>query len=268
MAESYPADEAYPAPARPGPAGRGRRWLIALLILLLVLVGLFVVADRIAVGVAQRAVAERVDRELANKEIQSAPADVGVRGFPFLTQVVGGRYDEISILLHDVAGPIQGHWVRIPRVNVEAREVRAPLEALRSGSGEVIAGTVEATAIITYDSVAELIGEPGVQLSEADGKLHVAAPLTVFGQRFVLRGTANLTVDDGEVLIAFADLTADGLPQNAAAQALVSAFAERISVRFNLPAFPFELKVRQVRPQPDGLAVTAGAENVPLNALG
>ena len=55
------------------PRRRGRKVLITLVVLLLVLGGLIVVADRVAVGVAERAIADQVRQEIAKQGAQSSP---------------------------------------------------------------------------------------------------------------------------------------------------------------------------------------------------
>src|SRR4051812_44061551 len=60
----------------------------ALLVVLLLLVGLAVVADRVAVGVAE----DRVGEQLAAKGGLAGTPEVDIAGFPFLTQAVAGTY--------------------------------------------------------------------------------------------------------------------------------------------------------------------------------
>lgn len=264
MAVDYPTQqETY----RDRPRRRwGRRLLIIAIVLLVVLGGLLAVADRVAADVAEKAIAEQVTREMAKQEVRSAPPEVSVGGFPFLTQVAAGKYESISILTRDLEGPAQGRTVRVPELEVHARDVAASLRTIRSGQGDVVAKTVEGTATVTYGTVADFIEQEGLTLAEEGGKLAVTAPLTVLGQRLTVRGTANLAVDEGKVSIRFADLTADGLPDIPAARALVNAYAQQISVQVPLPALPYGLEVQEVRALPEGLAVTATARDVPLNS--
>jgi hypothetical protein len=263
VAEAYPADETR------RPRRRGRRALVVLLILLLVVGGLLVVADRVAVGVAERAIADQVSQEVAKQQVQSAAPEVEVAGFPFLTQVVDGRYERISILLRDVQGSVQGNAVSLPELDVDARNVTASIDTIRSGQGDVVAETVAGTGTITYESLAKLIDRPGVVLGERNGKLAITAPLEILGQKLTVNGIAELTVDDqGKVGLRFDDLTADGLPNVPIARTLLSNYARSISIDVPLPELPFQLTVREVRPLPGGLAVTADARNVPINSAG
>ncbi|MDG4791521.1 DUF2993 domain-containing protein [Micromonospora sp. WMMD1102] len=269
MADSYPAEDGtYGEKPR---RRRGRRALVVLVILLLVLAGLLVVADRVAAGVAERMVAEQVDKEISRKNIQSSAPEVTVGGFPFLTQVVGGRYDSVKVLLRDVQGPVEGTdaTVKVPELTVDARNVTASLDTLRSGQGEVTAKTVQGTGTVAYDSVVALIDRPGVQLREQEGKLGVTAPVQVpiINQELTVQGTANVTVDGDDIVITFDRLSSADLPDNPVIQTFVNNFARQLSVRVPLPPLPFALQLHEVRPLPNGLAVTASARDVALSEV-
>lgn len=262
--------DTYPAYVETDTRPRGRwarRLLISTIVLLLVVGGLLFAADRAAAAYAERAIADQVRQEVAKQNAQAAVSDVTVGGFPFLTQVLAERYESISIVLRDVRGSVDGNQVTLPQLDVDAHNVRASIETLRSGRGDVTAETVDGSGTLTYSSVADLINRPGLQLSEKNGKLVVKAPLEVLGQKFTVTGTAKVGVAGDQVRIAFEGLTAEGLPAIPAAQALVNAYAKQISIDIALPALPFQLKVHDVQPRPDGLAVTATAKDVPINSL-
>lgn len=262
MAEAYPAYvETDDRPRR-----RGSRLLAGTFVLLLILAGLLFAADRAAAAFAERAIADQVRREAAKQNVQAAAPEVKVGGFPFLTQVLDGRYESIQIVMRDVRGSVDGNAISIPQLDIDARNVRASIRTLRSGEGQVTAETVHGTGTLTYSSVAELINRPGLQLSEQDGKVAVRAPLEVLGQRLTVTGTAKVAVANGKVRIAFDTLSAEGLPQIPAAQALVNAYAKQISINVALPDLPFRLDLKDVKPLSEGLAVTATASDVPINA--
>ncbi|MFD2767655.1 DUF2993 domain-containing protein [Micromonospora eburnea] len=250
------------------PRRRGRKVLIGFVVLLLVLGGLLVVVDRVAAGVAERAIAEQVRQEVARKDVRSGAPTVEVAGFPFVTQVLDGKYERISIVLTDVQGNVQGDAVSVPRLDVDAHNVRASLDTLRTRRGDVVAERVDGRATVSYDSMAKLLDRPGLTLGERDGKLVVTAPADILGTRLTVTGTADLTVTDGKVGLRFDDLTAEGLPNLPLARRLLANYANSISVNLPLPELPFQLTVRKVEPKPDGLLVTADAQNVPINTAG
>ncbi|MBY8873042.1 DUF2993 domain-containing protein [Micromonospora sp. PLK6-60] len=261
MTEAYPAEEKRPR-------RRGGKVLGTLVVLLLVVGGLLVVADRVAAGAAERMIARQVSDELAKQDARSAKPQVEVAGFPFLTQVAAGKYEHISIVLRDVQGSVQGDAVSLPQLDVDARDVRASLDTLRSGRGDVVADSVRGTGTISYDSLAALLDRPGLKLGEQGGRLAVTAPLDILGAKLTVNGTADITVSEqGKVALKFNDLNAEGLPALPLAQTMLSNYAKGISVDIPLPELPFQLAVREVKPTPEGLAVTADAKDVPINSV-
>jgi hypothetical protein len=240
--------------------------LVTLVVLVLVLGGLLAVADRVAVGVAERAIADQIEQEVARQQIETAPPEVEVGGFPFLNQVVAGRYERIGIRLSEVRGSVQGRAVNLPSLDVDARNVRASVQTLRTGQGEVVAETVDGTGTIGYDSLAALLDRPGLELGEENGKLAVTAPVNILGQRLTVSGTAEVTVSEqGQVALKVDQVDAEGLPALPLARTLLNEWAQGISIDVPLPELPFQLTVREVRPLPGGLEVTADAREVPIN---
>lgn len=258
--------ETYPVVEEP-PRRRGRKALIVLIVLVALLAGLLVAADRVAVGVAETAIAEQAKKESAKRDITvSETPDVSIEGFPFLTQVARGRYEKITINVVNAEGPVQGKPVRIPRLELVAQGVKAPLSALRSGQGEIRAEKVDGTGVITYDTMAKFISQPGVVLGEQNGKLAMTAPVDILGAKLTVKGTGTLTVNEkGQVELKFDSLTADGLPNLPLAKALLSSYAKRFSIKVPVPQLPYGLTVREVKALPEGLQISASANDVPLN---
>ncbi len=248
----------------------GRRLLITLIVLLLLL-GIFaVVVDRFGKSFAERLIGERVTEQVANQEATSEKPDVTVEGVPFLTQVLSGEYQEIKIQLANFTGPAgNGKTIRMPLLDVRAKDVRAPLETLRTRQGDNIATTVTGTGTLDYATLAELTDREGVKLGEKDGKLAVTAPLDVLNQTVTVNGTANLEVTkDNVVRIRFEQVTAEGLPDIPLVRNLLNNYAKQISVDVKVPALPLDLVVQKVQPTAEGLVVTAAASEVPLNSGG
>jgi len=248
----------------------GRRILVTLLVLLIILAAILAVVDRIGASYAERVISDRVAEQVADQDAQSAKPDVTVEGIPFLTQVVAGKYEEIKILLRDFSGPAgNGKTIKMPVLDIRAKDVRAPLDTLRSGQGDIIATTVTGAGTIDYATLAQLSGEDGVKLAEKDGKLAVTAPLTVLNQKVTINGTANIEVASGNVVrVRFEQVTAEGLPNVPLVDTALNNYARSLSVDLKVPALPLKLKVEKVQPTPAGLVVTAGAKEVPLNAGG
>jgi hypothetical protein len=251
---------------RDRPRGRwARRILVTLLVLLVVLGALLVVADRVGANVAEQRIADEVQKELTGRGVRSTPPEISIGGFPFLTQVLAEKYESISILLRDVTATADQAGIRLPRLDVEARDVSAPIEVLRGGQGDIVARTVEGTATVGYASVVELIDQPDLRLSERGGKLVAVLPVRLLGQEFTLTGQADIEPVEGKIRLRFSDLDAEGLPTNNAVRSAVNGYASDLSIDVPLPALPFGIQVQRIRPLPEGLAVTATAQDVSLN---
>jgi len=245
-------------------ASAGRRWPRRLLIAGLVLLGplliLLAVADRYAVGVAQSQIASQVTAQLADDDVTANPPKVDVRGYPFLTQVLAGHYPDVHIELDHVTAKTSD--VTLDRLDLVA-DVRATLAQLRGG-GPVTADRVQATTTVGYDSVAALAGMKDLKLSEEKGRLIAVLPLDLLGQRVTVRGVGRLEPDGDKIRIRFDELTVQGGTGGPALANAIKSYAEQMGVDVPLPSTPFALKVTAVRPQPDGLRVTAEARNVTL----
>lgn len=247
------------------------RILVRLLIPLALILVLLVVVDRVAAWQGQRVVADQVDAELASNGIDSAPSEVTIEGVPFLTQVVAGRYESVTVRLRDVGTS----GIRLPLVELTATGVTAEVATLLQREGPVDAERVAGTATVGYASVAalpELEDEFGdgvgdVELSPgADGRLRIRLPADLFATEVTLVGTADVTAVDGAVRVEVDSLAVEessGLPPGG--DAVVEEIARRLSVEVPLPPLPYGLAVESVRAGEAGLAVAISAENVPLS---
>lgn len=239
----------------------GNRLRTGLIIVLVILVGLLLTLDRVGAWAAERTVAEKVSQEMTELKISAGEPDVTVGGFPFLTQVVDGRYEEIRILLRDVS--VNG--IVVPELDVYARGVNAQMSTLLSGGGEIVADHVSGTATIGYASVRALINRPGLEVSEQNGKLRLRLPLTVAGQKVTAVAVADAGVANGLVRISVVDIRAEGIQLVPQAQRLLDQYKSVLSVQLRLPPLPFGLRVEGAQVRPEGLAVVASAQGVPIN---
>lgn len=247
----------------------GRRLLITFIVLLILVGIVLVVADRLGASYAERVIGDRVATQIANQKATSEKPDVTVEGVPFLTQVLAGKYQEIKIGLRSFSGPAgDGKTIKMPLLDIRAKDVRAPLDTLRSGQGSIVATTVTGTGTVGYAQVAELVGQKGLTLKESGGKLVGAAPVQALGRTFNVSGAASLTLKDGVVQVRFSDVTAEGVPDNPILRNFIDSYVKQLAVDLKVPELPLKLKLQRVQPTPAGLLVTFGANEVPLNSGG
>ncbi|MFC9256016.1 DUF2993 domain-containing protein [Amycolatopsis thailandensis] len=140
------ARDERPSPGRSAkrPKRRGRGWLIALAVLLVLLVG----ADFGAAAFAEHTISQKTREQL---KLANDPA-VTVHGFPFLTQALSGDYSHITINAQGVAVPPKLNDVDF---NADMSDVTAPLSDLTSGNTKAITiGTLKGEVIIKAADIA------------------------------------------------------------------------------------------------------------------
>ena len=227
-----------------------------LTVVLLVLAVLVAVADRVGAVVAGRAVAA----ELQSSVALSASPEVEVRGIPFLTQALAGRYEDVRVRAVDVpAGEIT-----VRELTAELSGVRAPLGEAVSGSlTEVAVERVDARALVSYDALSRRSGERLLTLSAEGDRLRVRGSVRVAGQTFAAEAVSQLALD-GEVLVIKAEQVRVGDAR--VDRAIERALQGRLDLRVPLSGLPYGLSVTDVDVDPDGIRLTAAARDTVLRA--
>jgi hypothetical protein len=228
---------------------------------LVVLAGLLIALDRVAAWAAGEAVATRVADELATYNVTAAGSQAEVAGVPFLTQVVSGEYQEVTLRLQDVGSGS----ARLPEVQLSATGVTAPAATLIEGSGPIDADRVVGSALVGYGTLAAQTGVDGMELSASDtGEgITVRVPVELLGVQLTLIGTATVRAEDNAIRIRVEEFTAEELPPGAASE--VERLAQRLSFDYQLPDLPYGLEVDSIRSRPSGIEVTVSAVDVPLS---
>jgi hypothetical protein len=252
-------------------ARRGRRSLVVLVVLVIVLGGLFVVADRVAANVAESRIADQAATEMRNRDITSAQEpDVSVGGFPFLTQVLAGKYEKITI---KIAQPKINN-VQLNELDVVANTVRADAQSVLKGTGDVVADKITGTATISWENVRPLLqlaGLPrGVDPSKAELKVvsnqvQLRVPFKINGQNFAVTAKGTLIVNSGEVQIRLDEVGSDAGAAPPFVQSLIKQYQKQLTARIKIPVLPFKLVVNKVESSPSGLLMIASGDNVKLS---
>jgi hypothetical protein len=248
-------------------AGRGRKWGVALGVTVVVLAGLLLAADRIGAYAAERTIAKQAKQQLAARDVQM-PSDpkVSVGGFPFLTQVLRGKYDKVTI---DMTKPtIQG--ITLNELDIAATGVNASTNAVMRGQGQVTADHVDGTARLAWDQVPKLLDQAGISangmtVSANDaGQLVVREPLTLQGNTITVTAIGTLSVVEGAVKIKMSNVQVEGASVPPLVQRLAVAAAGRLGGNIKLPKLPYNMQIQSVKTESAALTVTAFANNVPI----
>lgn len=225
-----------------------------LAVLLLLVGGLAVLVDRVAVSVAEGQVA----RQLADRGGLAGEPGVDIRGFPFLTQAFGGRYEDVRISLtaEQLDRPAG------TEADIALRGVRVPLSSVLSGEvREVPVDGIDGTATLSYELLAAELGGDTTLGREGDG-LRITKTVDLLGRSLPLTASGTVDLDGDELVVEVAEASAAGveIPRR-----LVGQVTDELDLRYPVE-LPFGLRLTDVTPADDGLDVRVEADATVLSA--
>lgn len=217
-----------------------------LLLVLVLLAGCVIGADRGAAWLAARLVATRVQ---STEHLAQRPR-VLVHGTPFLPQIVRGRLRPEPLPVAEVDSTLTG--------------VRLPLgDVLRRSVSQVDADSVRARVMLRYGDLNTYLAGRNLSVAAAGPSLRVTGTARVLGRDFSAAAVSDVAVRDGQVVVTAHRIeTGNSLADTALSAA---ADARRLDFTLRLGSLPFGLRLTDVRVQPDGLVLTADARAVVVN---
>ncbi len=224
-----------------------------LLVTLVVLLGLAVVADRVAVGVAE----DRVAEAIAERGELAGTPEVSVEGWPFLTQAVSGEYDDVRIQLTaaDLGEP-EG-----TTADVRLRGVRVPLSDVLDGSvTQIPVDRIDGTVTLSYALLSRELGTDTTLVPEGDG-LRLTKTVEVLGYQVPLTAVGTVRLDGQELVVDVDGASAAGVDLPGA---VVERAGDALDLRYPID-LPFGLELTGVVPEDDGVRVTGGARDTVLS---
>lgn len=225
----------------------------ALIVLVVLLAGIVIAADRLGLMVAQNEIAKKV---AAQYRLDHDPT-VKIKGFPFISQALEGRYHEIDI---DV-GELTEHGLHLTGATVDLKDVRAPLsDAVRGDASNLVAGTVTSTATIAYKDV-DKEAPDGLKVSAQGPALQVRGPVTMLGMTRNVTATVTIQPTGRSVRVVPQSVTTGG--RQVPLALVQQAFTFTMPVR----GLPADARISSVKVLPDGLRVAATAQDVTLTSL-
>lgn len=241
------------------------RALRILVIVAVILGGLFVVADRVAVGFAEDEAAE----QLKTSEGLPTTPDVSINGFPFLTQVASGELDEVEVGIenYEASTGRSGESIRIADLKANMRGV-----AFSSDYSSATAAGATGTATIAYDELLKAAkSEPTdvglgftarvVGLSDGGkGKIKVAVeidPPALDPQTVSVLSTVSVRGDKVEV-------HADSLPSVGGLDLAENAVRSITDFQQAIDDLPGGIKLDKVEAASTGVEITVKGSNVRL----
>ncbi|EST28178.1 LmeA family phospholipid-binding protein [Streptomyces roseochromogenus] len=242
------------------------RALRIILILVVILGGLFVIADRVAVHFAE---GEAAGKLKSTEKLASTP-DVNIKGFPFLTQVAGGSLDDVEVGIkdYDAATGTDGKTIRIDDLKADMKGV--------SFSGDYSSATADSatgTATISYSELLKTAKSqptevaPGITariVGLSDGgngkiKVMVEGTISALGIKHTVPVLSSVTVENDKVQVH-----ADSLPRLGAAAIADSRIREITDFQQAVDQLPGGIKLDKVQAAANGVEITVKGSDVKL----
>jgi hypothetical protein len=226
-----------------------------LLTTLVVLVVLAVAADRVALVVAERAVAAQLQ---ASGGLSTRP-HVSIGGIPFLTQAISGRYDDVELSVSDVTAG----GGRISRFDASLRGVEVPLSAALSGSVSTVpVARLSASVLLSYKDLEQQVRDRRLSLSPAGDQLRVTGSVQVLGRTVSASALSSVTLRGSTVVVS---ATRFEVGHTVADRMVSAALGNRLDFVVRIGTLPYGLRLTGVRVRPEGVVATASASGAVLH---
>ena len=230
--------------------------LVVIGVIVAVLLGVGFLADRAVERWAEGYVADQLTEQAG---LAGTP-DVDVRGFPFLTQALAGRYDDVRIsLTADELGQPAG-----TSADVRLAGVQVPLSAVLSGDvQEVPVDRIDGTATLSYELLSDQLGGDSTLGPEGDG-LRVTKTVEVLGYTLPLTASGTVSLEGDEIVVDVEGASGAGVEVPGF---LVDQASDLLALRYQVPALPFGLQLTSVTPAAEGVVVQVEAVDTVLAPL-
>lgn len=246
-----------PAPRPARPQRRSHRWT-TVLVVLLVLVGLVVAADRLGVQIAERRAADRITTQ---QGLTSAPT-VSIIGIPFLTQLASSTFDHVVLDADGVPIAATDGTAVLDHLHMDLHAVHFSQNFERFEIGRA-----DGSALIGWPAVSTLAGGVEVGFDSTDpsglGRVKIMVSQPVLGQpvRADVRATPHL--DTATQTVSFSDpaVAVFGIELPAAlSDTLISMFLKDIPItsQYGLTATGMTVSADGVRIDLAGKNLTVG----------
>ncbi|MFJ7491230.1 DUF2993 domain-containing protein [Streptomyces sp. NPDC097727] len=226
------------------------RALRILLVIAVVLGGIFVAVDRVAVYFVESEVEGRV--QVTGATIGST--DVSIKGFPFLTQVAGDQLDEVDVEITGIETDTNGRRIRISRMDAALHEVK-----LADGYSSATAARATGTAVISYEDLTKAASDGVVVEYGGNGKVKVTGTVDILGNPLSRSVLSTVTLVDGHTLKVHADkVPGEGIP------GLEGLVRKKTDFEREVGGLPSGLKLQKIQPTADGLEISVTGTDVRL----
>jgi len=238
------------------------------LIVVVILGGLFVIADRVAVGFAEDKAADKI----RTTEGLSATPDVSIDGFPFLTQVAGGELDDVKIGIKSYEAATSGAGDSAAKIRIDDLSAEMHGVVFNGDYSSATANSASGTASIAYGELLKAAKSepvkvgPGVTaevvgLSDGgNGKIKVMVEATVLGTKLPqpVSVLSSVSVDGDTVKVHADSVPKLGVELAEGKIRAITDFQQKID------ELPGGIQIDKVEAAPNGVEITVKGSDVKL----
>lgn len=232
------------------------RCLPRLIVMLLIVAVLAAIGD----SAARRLVEGQIAGQVRTAQGLTSTPEVTIHGWPFLTQLASGRFEDIEVTSRQVATGNSPADLQVDSVQARLRGVRVPVrDLISSGTASVQVDSAQVSGVVPYATLSRLLASRlGSTLTDVTVRPRSADSLTLGGS---YRGLAvqlplQLRLTGTRLVLT--------VPADAASSPAVAAVARRVGMQLTVPALPYGLRVRSLQVQDDGLHLGASADRLRL----
>jgi hypothetical protein len=223
-----------------------RRLLIGFLVVILAAV---VVVDRVGAHVAAHVLAG----ELQSDEHLTSRPSVSIGGFPFLTQVFAGKYDDVSVTAH---GYRTADGVTVTTLKAHLHGVHIPLSKALHGSVKTVkVDRVDGTAFVSFGDLSKYVAGKGltVTFSRASSQgINLTGRVPIAGRTRLVHSVVTVSVSRSVVTLS--------------GSAQVHGASVPVVVPIPVRKLPFRFTVTSVTIATNGISGTGRATDVVLGS--
>jgi hypothetical protein len=229
-----------------------RRLLIAAGLVL----GLLLLVDRVTAVVAANAVASQLQD---SGDLHERPM-VSIRGFPFLTQAFGGRYERVELEAHDLSR----RDLRLTSMDVTVTGARVPLRAALFGTVDAVpVESLSASGLVGFKDLAATSDLPEASVEPAGEQLELTARMTVFDQQLTVTSRSKVTLDGNRLVLTPQSVEVQG----GSSDAIDAVLRDRLELHLSVGTLPYGLRLTGVRVTKEGLRLSARSGPTVLQRL-
>ncbi|TXS16857.1 DUF2993 domain-containing protein [Streptomyces sp. wa22] len=182
------------------------RALRILLIMAVVLGGVFVAVDRVALYFAE----SEAEGRISFADAETGSTEVSIKGFPFLTQAAASEFDRVDVTVKDIRASAAGREIRISEIRAELSQV-----TLGAGYTSATASRASGTAVVSYAALTEAADDGVTVAYGGDGKVKVTGSVEIplLGRTLTRSVLSTVTLVDGDTVRVRADeVPGEGIP--------------------------------------------------------